>query len=216
MTTKQLFALIKENILTIFVFGIFLASVSFFSLIITQKSYRASTDLLVTQSQNGFVDYYTLSKSADFLTNVLVGSVYSDKFLAELDKENVIPADFLPSNKVDRLKEWEKAVIITRNPSLGMIHIEVYGQNQKQITEISEAIIKTMTTQYSLFLGKGQEVDVRVLNGPTWEKNPSPEQIGIVVLGGFLIGCFLAFAWIYYKNEMVVLYEEEEYSERLE
>ncbi|MEI6807022.1 MAG: hypothetical protein WCK49_11075, partial [Myxococcaceae bacterium] len=97
-----------------------------------------------------------------------------------------------------------------------MLHIEVYGQNQKQITAISEAIIATMTNQYSLFLGKGQEIDVRILNGPTWEKNPSPEQIMIVVSGGFLIGCFLAFVWIYYKNETFVSYEESEYSERME
>jgi len=216
MTTKQLFGLIKENILTIFVFGVFLAAVSFFSLVMSQKSYRVSTDLMVAQNQSGFVDYYTLSKSADFLTNILVGSVYSDKFLSELIKLDAIPANFLPSNKVDRMKAWEKSVVITRNPSLGMIHIEVYGNNQKEITQISEAIISTMTNQYALFLGKGQDVDIRVLNGPTWEKNPSLEQIAIVVIGGFLIGCFLTFVWIYYKHEMAVVNYVDNYSEMIE
>jgi capsular polysaccharide biosynthesis protein len=216
MTIKEVFGLIKSHILTVLIFGVFLASLSFFSLIMTQKDYKASTDLLVTQNQSGFVDYYALSKSADFLTNILVSSVYSDKFLNELSLANGIPDGFLPNNKIDRMKTWEKSVRITRNPSLGIIHIEVFGKDQKEITQLSEAIIATITNQYALFLGKGQDLDIRVLNGPTWEKNPTIGQLAAVIAGGFFMGCFLAFVWIYYKQESVSTYEEENRVEMIE
>lgn len=193
--------LIKKNILTIFVFGLFLASISFFSLIITQKNYRSSADLLVTQTQSGFVDYYTLSKSADFLTNVLVSSVYSDKFLNEMATSNSIPTNFLPDDRINRLKTWKKAVQISKNPNLGLIHVEVFGNDPKEITQVSNSIISILTNKYSLFLGKGQELDVRVMNDPTWERNPSLTQVAMVVIGGFLIGCLLRFVRVYYKEE---------------
>lgn len=181
--------------------GLLAAALSFLFLVTTQYNFRAGSDLLVVQNQNGFTDYYALSKSADYLTSVLVESAYSEKFISEVKNTGLVSAAFLPTNKLDSLKKWERMVKISRNPNLGIVRIEVFGEDQKQVTDISNAIIQVMTTKNYLFLGSGQNIDARVLSGPIWEKNPSVGNISLAVIGGFIIGFLLALLGIFYRAE---------------
>ncbi len=191
----------KTKLFTLILTGLLLGAISFLFLVTTQKSFKASTDLLVVQNQNGFTDYYALSKSADFLTSVLVESAYSEKFISEVKNTNLVSMAFLPTNKRDALKKWERTVKISRNPNLGIVHVEVFGEDQKQVTDISNAVIQVMTSKNFLFLGSGQNIDARVLSGPIWEKNPSVSNIILAVIGGFIIGFLLALLWIFYRAE---------------
>lgn len=201
MNENKWLVLAKYNYKTILLTGLLASALSFLFLVTTQYNFRAGSDLLIVQNQNGFTDYYALSKSADYLTSVLVESAYSEKFISEIKNTNLVSAAFLPTNKLDALKKWERMVKISRNPNLGIVHVEVFGEDQKQVTDISNAVIQVMTTKNSLFLGSGQNIDVRVLSGPTWEKNPSIGNIILAVIGGFVIGFLLALLWIFYRAE---------------
>lgn len=201
ITKQNLLNLARYKVKTLILTGLLLGALSFVFLLVTQKSFKATTDLLVVQNQNGFTDYYALSKSADFLTGVLSESVYSEKFLDEVNKAGVSTATILSNNKLQRLKDWEKMVKISRNPNLGTIHIEVLGGTSAQAADVANAIVKVLTDKSFLFLGNGQDLDVRVLNTPTWESNPSLEEIILSVIGGFVIGMILSFVVVYYKEE---------------
>jgi capsular polysaccharide biosynthesis protein len=201
MNSKNMLNLAKNKVKTLILWGLLLAALSFLFLVVTQKNFKSTTDLLIVQNQNGFTDYYALSKSADFLTGILAESIYSEKFLDEVNKAGASTTGLLSNNKSDRLKDWEKIVKITRASNIGTIHIEVFGDTQKQTNDISNAIVTVLTTKNFLFLGSGQDLDVRILNTPTWEKNPSMTNIGISVAGGFIIGVLLAFAFVYYREE---------------
>jgi capsular polysaccharide biosynthesis protein len=209
MNFQNMLNLAKNKAKTLVLWGLVLGALSFAFLIATQKSFKATTDLLVVQNQTGFTDYYALSKSADFLTGVLSESVYSEKFLDEINKAGVSTATILSNNKLQRLKDWEKMVKISRNPSLGTIHIEVLANTSDQASSVAGAIVKVLTDNAALFLGNGQDLDVRVLNTPTWESNPSLAQIIVSVIGGFLVGMILSFMVVYYrearKNPVVAL-----------
>ncbi len=181
--------------------GFFLAALSFLVLIFTEKNFRTTTDLLVSQNQVGFTDYYALSKSADYLTNILAESVYSEKFLDELKNSGVETGAFLPTDKSRRLKEWKKIADISHTPNLGMIRIRVFSDSQKQATEISNGIIKVLTEKNSLFLGRGQELEVKTLNSPIWEKNPGLAHIILVIGGGFIVGAALELLRVWLKNQ---------------
>lgn len=181
--------------------GTLAGALSFSALVFSQKNFRAGSDLLVVQNQNGFSDYYALSKSADFLSGVLIESIYSEKFLDELNATGIVSGSFLPQDKKDRLDEWNKIVKISKNSSAGIMTIEVFGNSQKQVTEISNAILAVLQTKSYLFLGKGQDIDIRVLSGPIVEKNPSAISIALAVVGGFLVGALLTLMWIFYQAQ---------------
>lgn len=181
--------------------GLFVGALSFAVLVGTQKNFRANSDLLVAQNQNGFSDYYALSKSADYLAGVLIEAIYSEKFLEEVEAIGIISTDFLPSDKLERLKEWNRIVKVSKNSNTGMVNIQVFGDTQKQVMEISNAILNVLTTKNYLFLGKGQDIDIRILSGPLYEKNPSIANILLASGGGFLVGIILLLMWIFYQAE---------------
>lgn len=200
MTGEKTLYLAKNYFKMLLLAGLLLGALSFVFLVVTQEKFKVSTDLLVVQNQQGFSDYYALSKSADYLTNVLAESVYSEKFLEEVNNAKIISAVFLPNDKLERLRQWEKIVKISRNPNLGMVHLDVFGNDKNQAMEISNAIVVVMTTKNYSFLGKGQDIDVRVMSGPIWEKNPSLANIFLAVMGGVVAGMMLGFMYLYYRE----------------
>ncbi len=204
MTLEKMLELAKNNLKNIIFAGLVLGALSFLILVLSQKSYSATADLLVVQNQQGFSDYYALSKSSDYLSGILMESVYSEKFLEEIGKANLVSTNFLPADKVDRLKEWQKTVKLKKNSSVGIITVQVFANSPKLAGEISSAVIDVLTNKYSLFLGQGQNVEIRVLSGPIVEKNPTLGQIFLVSFSGFVVGFILAFMLVYCKSQCVL------------
>ena len=204
MTLEKMLELAKNNLKNLIFAGMLLGALSFLALVVTQKNYSASADLLVVQNQQGFSDYYALSKSSDYLSGILMESVYSEKFLEEIKNTNLISTSFLPLDKAERLKEWQKTVKLKKNASVGIITVEIFANSQKQAGDISNAVINVLANKYSLFLGQGQNVEIRVLSGPIVEKNPTVVQILLVSFFGFAVGVMLAFMLAYYRSQYFV------------
>ena len=202
MNLESMLRLAKKELGLIILIGLLASAASFAVLVVSQKNFRASSDLLVVQNQNGFSDYYALSKSADFLSGVLVESIYSEKFLDEIDSTKLVSGNFLPQDKKERLDEWNRIVKISKNSNAGILNIEVFGNSQKQVVEVSNAILEVLKTKSFLFLGRGQDIDIRVLSGPIYEKNPSLTSIALAVSGGFFVGVLLTLMGVFYRAEL--------------
>jgi capsular polysaccharide biosynthesis protein len=201
MSMKKILEIIGKNAKGLFLAGLLLGTLSFFLLVVTQKSSRATTDLLVVQNSGNATDYYAMSKSIDYLNGILLESVYSEKFLEEMKNIDNATVSFLPVDKADRLTAWQKTVILKKNTNAGIITAQVFGDNAKQTTKISNVLIDVLTNKYALFLGQGQNIEVKVLSGPIVEKNPTVTQIILVSLGGFVIGILLFGFWVFYQEE---------------
>lgn len=201
MTAEKILYLAKNRKGVLILGALFLAAISFFFLVVTQKSFKASSDVLITQNQTGYADYYTLSKSADYLSSVITESIYSEKFLDEVIATKMMNPDFLPQDKVKRLKVWNDTVKTSKNTGIGIVRLEIFAASQKQAVDISNAVLSVITNKSSLFLGQGQNVEVKILSGPIWEKNPSLGNLILATVGGFVVGFLLTFIWLYYKEE---------------
>ncbi|MDY0302208.1 MAG: hypothetical protein RBR98_00265 [Candidatus Moranbacteria bacterium] len=215
-TSIDFLRLIKRKIGGIILFGLVFALISFYALIFSQKRYETTTDYLIVQDQMGTQDFYSLSKSAEYLGGVLSEAVYSGVFINELKNTEKISATYFPSNERDAQKKWKKAVKIERSPSLGIMKIKVYDDNKDTSVAISQGISEMMVTKNYLFRGK-VNLDVRVLSGPITEKNPSLSEIIAVIFGGFILGCVLKSVHVYYKFVAMKIRAEEaeEYLESL-
>jgi hypothetical protein len=102
--------------------------------------------------------------------------------------------DFLPQDKIKRLKVWSDTVKTEKNANIGIVHLEVFAGTQKQAMDISSAVLSVLANKSSLFLGQGQNVEVKILSGPIWEKNPSLGNL-ILATGGACISFILIFIW---------------------
>lgn len=215
MGDTQILALIKRKAGAMLLFGLLIAALSFLFLVVTEKNFKVSTDLLIVQNQTGSQDFYSLSKSAEYIGKVMNEAVYSELFIDEIIKTKKVGEDFLPLNKKERLKKWSEIVRVSRNSELGIIKIEVLGNDQKEALDISNGIIEIFTTKNYLFRGEGS-LDVRVLSGPIVEKNPSFFNIVLAMAGGFLLGILISFVAIYYRWESEMALFRQTREDRME
>jgi capsular polysaccharide biosynthesis protein len=195
----NLLAKMKEKTAFMALSGLLLAALSFLFLVITEKNYKVSTDYLIVQNQSGSQDFYTLSKSAEYIGKVLNEGVYSELFIDEVVKTGKVNAEFLPFDKKDKLKQWSKIVKVNRNAELGILSIEVFDNDKRQAANISDAIADVLTNKNNLFRGEGQNINVKVLSGPVTEKNPSITNIAAAMIGGFVLGFLLSAMSVYYQ-----------------
>jgi hypothetical protein len=220
MTSEKVLYIAKKRLGIIVLSGLLLGALSFVFLITSQKNFRANSDLLISQSQPGFSDYYAMSKSADYLSGILIESIYSEKFIDEVGNTNIVRQNFLPSDKRERLIAWSKIVKASKDSNLGIIHLEIFANTQKDALDISNAILSVLNDKKDLFLGNSQNIEVKVLSGPIWEKNPSVAEIAATLSGGFLVGAILCLMQVYRKEEKkyrnVFLTEEAAYQNSLE
>jgi len=210
MTTENMLKSAKNNLKTALLFGLFVGALSFLVLVMTQKNFRSSTDILMSQSQTGTTDYYALSQSANYLANILSQSIYSEKFLEEVSTTGKTSMAFLSGDTAERLKEWQRIVHIKNDSSVGILNIQIFGDTQIQTDQLSEAVLDVVVNKNSFFLGQDQNVNVRVLSGPIVEKNPSIAQIILSGIGGFIVGVFFFLLFMIYREEFS---KQEEISE---
>ncbi|PIR73684.1 MAG: hypothetical protein COU40_01310 [Candidatus Moranbacteria bacterium CG10_big_fil_rev_8_21_14_0_10_35_21] len=211
-------AQIKEKIGIIILGAILLSAASFLFLITTQKNFKISTNYLIVQNQTGNQDFYTLSKSSEYIGKTFGEVIYSELFINEVMKSSSLEANFLPIKKRERLKEWEKTIKINSNHQVAMFEINVFNHNQADGVAIANGITDVLITKNYLFRGNRQDIDIRVLSGPIAETNPSITEIVAVILASFLFGMIFFSAGLYYflyhGNKMKI--EKDEYVESLQ
>ena len=140
MQNNQILALIKKKMGSIILFAILIAALSFMALLMKEKNFKVSTDYLIVQNQTSSQDFYTLSKSAQYVGKVLNEGIYSEIFIGEVVKTGKVKPEFLPFDKKEELKTWSNAVSVTLNPDLGIITVQVFDNDQKQAVAISQAV----------------------------------------------------------------------------
>ncbi|MFA6183831.1 MAG: hypothetical protein WC682_01880 [Parcubacteria group bacterium] len=210
--TIEFLNLIKKKIGIIILFGLIFALFSFYAFIFTQKRYETKTDFLIIQDQVGTQDFYSLSKSAEYIGGILSEAIYSSVFIEEVKRTNKINASYFPLDEREMMKAWRKAVKIENSPNLGILKIDVYDNDRNTAIGISQAISEIMVNKNNLFRGK-VDLEVRILSGPITEKNPSLGKIFLVVLGGFIVGALIELMHVYYVfiGIMIKRAEGEEY-----
>ena len=201
MTTEKMLQLAKNHLRSALLFGLLAGALSFLILVTTQKNFRSTTDILMSQSQPGTTDYYAMSQAANYLTNILSQSIYSEKFLEEVDATGKTSTAFLGNDNAERLKEWQRVVHVKNNSSVGIMNIQVFGDTQSQTDQLSQAVLDVVVNHNSFFLGQDQNVNVRVLSGPIVEKNPSVTQIVMSSVGGFVAGTLVFLLFVIYRAE---------------
>lgn len=210
MNSKQLFALLKAKLGSMIFFGFLFAAISFAGLVFIEKPFQSSMDFLVVQTNGQTQDFYTQFKSSEYLGKVLSEAMYSERFINAVVETGKVNAEFLPSDKKNRLKTWSEIVFVKNNLELGIISVVVKGERDRDTVRIMDGIALVLTEQNSLFRGGDEKsVDIRILSGPILERNPTTSELYKVALGGFFAGFFLAGFWLIMKNESVLKNREE-------
>jgi capsular polysaccharide biosynthesis protein len=192
--------LLKRKLGTLILMGVLGASLAFFLLMFTTPHYRITSEFLVVQTSGGNQDFYSQFKSSEYLSKVLAEAIQSESYInAVIETGKVSPA-MLPVDKKDRLEEWAEMVTVKKNLELGVIEIQVSGDNQKDITAVMEGVTDVLVNKNVMFRGGAPEsVQIKTLSGPILERVPGAGLMIKTILAGFLAGFFVTLLVVFLK-----------------
>lgn len=174
-----------------------LGTVLLFDLMVIQPvQYKVSSKVLVIQKQIAGQDIYSISKSSQYLSQIMRQAIYSDTFFNEVIKSphQIQATDFSAETK-QRRKQWQKTVRVGITRDLGILEIEVFYPEKEKAERISQAVISVLTKDHQLYHGGGQNVVLKVLDYPLVNQKPVTINIWLGSIMGALIGFLIGSFW---------------------
>lgn len=160
-------------------------------LIFSQPAYRADTAFLITFKDATQKDYYTVSRSAEYVGKALSEVVVSERFLdAAIEAGLLSPTAFLPDKK-ERLKQWTDMVSVSRGADYGFLNVRVFGETSRATQRTAKAVTEILTIKTTDFLGDTANVEIKILSGPIVERNPTFPELMFAAIGGLILGVAL-------------------------
>lgn len=162
----------------------------------SRLKYGAESKLLVIQNASSS-DPYTLSRSNEYLGNLLSQVVYSGSFYdLVMNSTYNIDKNYFSGDYRHQLKTWQKTVSTKTISDTGIIVIDVYHQNPYQAQQISLAINDVIMNKNFNYQGNGQEVKVNIIDQPLVSNYPVkpnlPQNLALAIVGGFLLSlCYI-------------------------
>lgn len=199
---KSMVTIIRESLARGLFLGVLIAMLGVTGTFIFRDHYQASVDFMISSSQDG-QDYYTATRSAEYMSRVLGEVLYSERFIQDLVDTGKVDVGFLPVNKKDRLESWSKILTVKKNAELGFMRISVSGKSDRDVSRMAQAVMDVLDKeQDTLFGNTGNKVSIRLLSGPIIERNPSLSDLSFIIIASILFGMFSVFTMRLVKEEM--------------
>lgn len=198
MSELNIFVLIKAKkkliILSTLVFVVLGMAVS----LMQPLRYSSSLKLLVVQKAGATYDPYAMSKSTDYLSQLLSKVAYSNLFFGRvLASDLSIDSNYFGNGIKERAKRWSKAINVKSIKETGIISIEAYQPNREQAEKIARATALTLMTQHANYHGMGEGVMIRLLDEPITSNYPDQPNLLLNFLVSLFAGLAFGVAWAY-------------------
>lgn len=185
--------LFRERTKPVVAAGLAGGALALFLLITGSYRFKASSDFLIIQSSVPYRELYSLSKSAEYISNVLIDAAQSELFINEAARNASLA---LPSERIERLERWRDIVSIKKNFRSNVLTVEVKADDQSEVIRLAHAVAYVLTEKNHLFrTGSVEGVTVRMLSGPIVEENLSLGMLLAVTAVGALAGATLVLAY---------------------
>ncbi len=188
----------KWLVFWLMVFG---AVLSFDLIVIQSPKYKASSRILVVQKQVEGQDIYSISKSAQYICQVLREGIYSDSFFNKvIESSNQIETSDFSEQTKERRKDWQKDIEVNIIRDLGLMEINVFYPNKDKAENLSIAVTDVLKNNHGFYHGVGENVSLKILDQPLVSKKPVSINLFVGTFLGALIGFCIALFWIFRKK----------------
>ncbi len=176
--------------------GLFTALLAVLLSFVSPVQYRADAQVYILSKSRYGIDPYTVAKSAERigenLAQVIKTSDFSDKVLMnqnfQLDRSYFENA----GSEREKRKRWEKSVDASVVFGTGVLNVSAYHRNAKQAVAYNSALVETLVTKGSEYVG--EDVEMKVVNQPVATNLPVRPNFLMNAIVGFAVGvCMMAF-----------------------
>lgn len=198
MSEFNIFSLIKAKKKLVLISTLIFVVLGMGLSLIQPLRYSSSLRLLVVQKAGVTYDPYAMSKSTDYLSQLLAKVAYSNLFFGRvLASDLSIDGSYFGNGIKARAKEWGRTINVKSVKETGIISIEAYQPNREQAEKIARAVALTLMTQHANYHGMGEGVMIRLLDEPITSNYPDQPNLLLNFLVSLVAGLAFGVAWAY-------------------
>lgn len=191
----------KQTIITLVLIGTML--VTLVSLINPLK-YGVTSRLLVTQDSSNS-DAYSLSRSNEYLGNLLSQVVYSGSFYDKvLESRYDVNKSYFGGDYGKQMKKWKNTINTRTRQDAGIIEVNIYHTDILEAKKIALAVNHILINENQDYHG-GRNIKINVIDQPL--ASNYPVKPNVLYNAGLAAGIALLFALFY-----IYIFPEEKYS----
>lgn len=170
--------------------------------------YNSNLTLLVVHNFGENADPYAVSRSDEYLSDLLARIVSSGSFFAKVEDSGFkVDKNYFSGSEKKIMKKWNQTVKAKSIPGAGSISINVYHQDRSQAEEIAKAVAYTLQTANSQYHGFGNNVEVKIIDEPITSNYPVLPNVPLN------LGLAVVFALIF-SLSYIYIFPEEKYDLR--
>ncbi len=164
--------------------------------------YTSSLRLLVVQKGTTTSDPYAMSKSNDYLSQLLAKVSYSNLFFNRvLATDTSIDSSYFGDTNQKRIKNWERTIQVKSLKETGIITVEAYQPSRDQAEKIARATALTLMTQNANYHGMGDNVMVKLLDEPITSTYPDQPNLLVNFIISLVAGMAFGIALSYLQPQ---------------
>jgi len=211
MEMNKFISLIKAKKQTIAsVVILFLAITAIFTFCQPLK-YNSKSSVLVVQNFPPGTDQYSISKSNEYISNILAKVVSSNLFYDDVLNSgfNIDRNYFSKTNNINtEMGKWEKTAQAKPISDTGIIDVNVYHPDKQQLSQIAMAVNFILQSKHGKYHGLGSNIVIKVIDQPIISAWPAKPNIIFNLLLALVVGLVVSLYYIY-------LFQEESFNLRL-
>lgn len=206
MENKDIFDLFKKKVNRrnfLAIVGLFLIGATLVT-VFTPIQYKSSAKVLISQRFGRNTDIYSAARFTDYLTNLLREVIYSKVFFDEVMKGDFNIDNDFSSDEIKRAKQWENTIETRVLSDTGVLKLDAFDKDRQQAENLVRGVATILLTKSDQFHGAGDQVLVRVIDGPvTTNTFVRPNIILNISLGlflGIIVGLLFVFLFPDFGN----------------
>lgn len=168
------------------------------AILIQPLKYEASSRLLIIQ-ENPSTDFYTMTKSNQYLGSLLTETVASGSFYDLVSAANPsINWGYFGQTYKQQVMKWEQTVEASSASDAAIIQINVYHPDPEQARQIALAVDNLLVSPNGLFQNSANNIKLKIIDQPIVSTYPVKPNITADLIGALALGLLFGLIYVYY------------------
>lgn len=211
MDIKKFVSLIKTKKQTIASIVILFVTITALITLSQPLKYNSKSSLLVVQDFPQGTDQFSISKSNEYVSNILAKVVTSNLFYSDVLNAgfNIDKNYFSRNNNINsEMDKWKKTIQAKAIGDTGIIDINIYHPDKQQLNQIALAVNFVLQSKHGKYHGLGSSLVIKIIDKPIISIWPTSPNIILNLLLAIVVGLIISLYYIY-------LFQEESFNLRL-
>lgn len=162
--------------------------------------YNSESRVLVIQDFPRGIDQSSISKSNEYISNILAKVVSSNLFYSDVLNVgfNIDKSYFSKTSNInDEMDQWKKTVQAKAIGDTGIIDINVYHPDKQQLNQIAMAVNFTLQSKHAKYHGLGSNIIIKIIDEPIVSAWPIKPNIILNLFLAIVVGLIVSLYYIY-------------------